>query len=211
LPRKFSANKSKRITPTFFSYNNITLKLFLEIAETSDYKKLLISGEASAEDCAEQYEKIVEQHNYHNGNHDHLNYLSHLKSYRDLLLKFNTVRECILYLTRAIDHDIIAWLKTQGYPIDISCQSKFEKTFAAALNKSNNINSKLKQKWNQIQNFNQALMERQQAYNGAAGGIEERLATLSFNLGFSVDENITLARYNEYVKIINKQHGSGKK
>jgi hypothetical protein len=211
--KKYSANKSQIITPIFFRYNNITLKLFLEIAENSDYKKVLVSGDASEEQCVEQFEKIVEQHNYHNGNQEHLNYIAHQKSYRDLLQKYNTIRSSLLYLTGAIDNRVIEFLNSQGYKIDVSSQAAFDKTFLAAWNKSNNLNSKLKQKLNQLANFNEALISKQQAYNAQSSGLEERLASLSFALGFSCDEEITLARYNEYVKIINKQqaHGTGAK
>lgn len=110
-----------------------------------------------------------------------------------------------------VDNPIIEFLKESGYHIDTSNQEKFEQSIKKALAKSDNLNSKLKMQLNQINNFNEGLLTKRKEYEQNSGMLEERLANLSYELGFSEKDDITLAKYNEYVKIINKQNGSGKK
>jgi hypothetical protein len=211
-PAKFSAIKSSSITPVFFKYNTITLKLFLDIAQTNDYKKILVSGDASVDVCEEHWEKIVEQHNYHSGNYDHLNYLSHVLAYLNLFRKYNTVRENLTLLLLVIDMPAIEYLRKEGYSIVMNKgQEAYEKSIAAAFNKSNNLNSKLKQKMNQINTFNEALIASRRAFNQneEGTGFEERIATISYHLHFAIDQDITLALYNQYVKKINKENSNG--
>jgi hypothetical protein len=205
---KSSATKSLSITPVYFRYNTITLKLFLEVAQTSEYKKILISGEATVEDCARQWETILEQHNYHCGNADHDNFKIHLQAYRALMQKFVTVRTSLLYILFDIDQPTIDWLNKEGYKIDVDHgYKKYCESWERAFNKSNNLNSKQKQKLNQINTFKEAVISARKEYNDGqeANGFEERVAAISFYLGFHVEDDVTLARYNNYVKLVNKQ------
>jgi hypothetical protein len=185
--------------------------LFLEIVASHDYKRILKSGEASDDQCQEMWETIVQQHNYHNGNQEFFNYISHLRAYKDLLERYNTVKSSLMVLLFTIDTPTIEFLNKSGYRIETKTQELFEESLRKAFIKSDNINSKLKQKFNQIQNFNEGLVSKKENEVGKSTGFEEKLAELSFEVGFSVDETITLARYNEYVKIINKRNGTGKK
>lgn len=116
-----------------------------------------------------------------------------------------------MVLLFTIDTPTIEFLNKSGYKIETKTQELFEESLRKAFIKSDNINSKLKQKFNQIQNFNEGLVSKKENEVGKSTGFEEKLAELSFEVGFSVDETITLARYNEYVKIINKRNGTGKK
>lgn len=115
-----------------------------------------------------------------------------------------------MVLLLVIDQPTIEYLNSQGYKIDTAHgQEQYEKSIAAAIVKSSNLNSKLKQKLNQIETFNQGLIEKRKSFadKEGASGFEAQLATISFHLGFAVDDAITLAKYNEYVKIIHKQNG----
>lgn len=185
--------------------------MFFEIVETSEFKKLLKSGEATEDECHEKWELLVQKHNYFNGNQEYSNYISHLRGYRDLLQRYNTIKSSLSVLLFTIDTPVIQYLKSEGYVIDLTNQEKFERSLELAFNKSDNLNSKIKSKFNQIQNFNDNLQTKREEQNENKTTLEQKLASLSFELGFPVAEDIKLARYNEYIKIINKRNGSGKK
>jgi hypothetical protein len=205
---KSSGTKSSSTTPDFLRYNTITLKLFLEIADTSNHRLLLIRGEATDEQCADQWEKLVEQQNYHCGNQDYGNFLIHLDSYRQLMRKFITVRSTLCCLLFVVDNDMIAWLDKEGYHLDTTHgQGAYLNSLQRAFNKSNNLNSKQNQKLNQIETFQQAIIMERKEFNDAQeeNSFEERIAAISFYMRFEVDDNVLLTRYNSYVKKINKE------
>lgn len=205
--KKSSRTKSSSTTPIFFGYKDITLKLFLEIIDSQDFSQLLKKGTATPEECQDQWERIVEKHNYHNGNYEHLNYLSHLQSYKEALQRFNTIKSSLMLLLVVIDNPTIEFLNYNGYKIDTSSQEKYELSLKNAFLKSDNLNSKLKMSYNQLNNFNDNLISKREEFERTKTTLEEKLAALSWELGFSVDDTVTLARYNEYVRIINKNNG----
>lgn len=165
----------------------------------------------------EAWEEIVRRNCIANEIHEYKNYLDALKSHALLVNQYITdkahINKLILpvFGSGKIDMSSIEYLKSKGYVIDTSSKENYVSSLKVALSKRENLMTRINMKKKEIEKI--AL---QQKANGEEKSLEQILAALSFQLGFPVTDDITLARYNEYNKIVrhqqsaSKQHGRNK-
>lgn len=175
----------------------------MEIAQTGNTNLLVITGGPSDKELAEGWEKIIKRNSQVNGlGLD--NYLDNYKTYAQLLGDYEKVKLSLMQLLMVVDDDVIAYLKSKGYVIDTSTSSSYNKSIQNAMQKCKNILTKLKTRYNQIQQANKDNDKAPQT------SIEEILANISVSIGFSVGMDVTLARFNEYKRIVKKRHEASK-
>jgi len=199
---RFSKKTSRSITKErFYTYDNIKLRLYLQIAASGDYSQLITSGRADQTECYQAWEEIVKRNNEANNSYQFSAYFDSAQGYAKLIADYNTIKACLFCLLFEIDNDLISFLKEKGYHIDVESNSrtKYEESIHAAMRRSDNLITKIRMKQNEL-----AMMADKGS--GQNAGFEEIIANLSFMLGFTVNDDITLARYNEYRKIIKKKH-----
>lgn len=178
-------------------YENIPLRLYLNLFETKTYKDLVIEGQATAEQCAQAWEKIVTKNSEAVGN---LSMSAHLDNYRtfvQFMADYNFIKATLMLLLLRVDDKDISMLETKGYKIITDKgQRKYEESIEAALRRSDNLVTRIRMKHNELM---------------VSGGdnkkvsFEELIANLNLILGFEVNDNITLARFNEYNKLLSKR------
>ena len=103
-----------------------------------------------------------------------------------------------------VDESIINDLRLRGYKIDTSDDKKYLNSINAGLRRVSNLTTKIGLANSQMEEI--ITLAKQVKRKSA----DEMLAEVSAELGFVVDDNVTLARFNEYAKIVskkNKQHG----
>lgn len=211
LPQTRKARRKKFLSPplkstiaVFWSYDDILLRHFYEVSKTGDLKSLIKSGDASEEQCAEVWEKIVQKNNYHSGSRQYDNYLNLIKQYNLAIREYNAVVSTIGCLEYVIDDEHISFLRSKGYKIDTSCGSGYKKSLEVARHESGRVRSKIKIKYNQILNFNQRAQENQEQSGDVS--IDDMLTALSMEVGFQLPDSITLAQYNAYAKRVKKRN-----
>ena len=196
--RKFILKlKSRIITVTFYSYDTLTLKLFIKINDTGNVNLLIKSGFATPDLCAERWEMIVAANNKALGRNDYNAFLTLYKQYARLLSDFNAIKASIIILLHCIDYEAVQYMRSKGYKILLTNSKLYAQSLAAAVRKSDNLLTKLKMKKNELLE----LMPR----NVKTESFEAIMAALTFSLGYTVADDLTLARYNEYLKLIERK------
>lgn len=198
-----SGNIIEASTPQtrFFDYNNIALKLFIEVAETADYMQLIMYGRGTIDECFEQWEKIIQENSKVNGSAEYRSYYDNLNHYNKLLADFLVIRVDLTESFFVIDNVIIDRLASKGYKIMLTSFSDYVRSLNAALNKSNNIVTKIEMRY-------KAIVKAGEQSKGSNKQVtfEVLMANLTTALGFTVDDSLTLSRYNEYNKIIKRKN-----
>ena len=180
--------------------------------ESGDLRLLIIEGEPTEKEAIEAWDKIIVKNNELNGGYDFINYVDTLQGYSITLAEYNLIKAMLLKLVALniearinIEHDdlfiqdeyLISELKKRKYKIDTSSASNFWKTLAEALQKSESIQTRLKIKIHELEEFTKG--------EGTGTTFDELLANVSAALGFVIPDDITLARFNEYRKILKRQ------
>jgi len=112
------SNRWRKISSTsFYRHENIPLKLYLEIAASNDYKRLVISGKATDQERLQAWERIIQKNYEVNGGFDYLNYKDTLQAYGRLVAEYNLIRCYLIKLVFLVDNDYIAFLGERGYKI----------------------------------------------------------------------------------------------
>lgn len=191
--------------------------MYLEVASSSDYKKLVINGIASQEQCISQWEKIIVKCNELHGGLDYVGYIDLMQGYAILLAEYNIVKSWLTKLWFKLDNEIVEKLIERGYNIitnknnpaynpDISVpkgsnvmSENYAFSLVQALKRSENLVTKLKMKSNEI-----ALMIKDENPKQEIS-FDDIMASLLLR-GIYAEENITLSRYMHLLKKINTQN-----
>lgn len=190
----------------FHTYETIPLKLFIEIAETADYMLLIISGKPTPDESFDQWEQIIQKNSSINGSTEYRSYYDNLKHYNKLLREFNAIKATITILYFEIDNDMVEYLRSKGYKIDLSSSEAYATSLNAAMNRSNNLISKIESRYKAIVKANEQSKGSNQQTSFAS-----LLANLNMTLGFKEDDTLLLATYNEYNKRIKRDNEANKK
>lgn len=206
---KKSHQKSKNTTVLFYSYETITLKLYLEIVRTLDLKKLIVAGVADQAQCQQVWDKIMERCAEVNGGLDYVGYIDLSQRQGYLLKEYNIIKAWLIKLWFVVDDEIIGNLIDRGYNIittkenpkynhNVSLSENYKRSLIDALQRSENLVTKIKMTANEIKEM----------FEGKQGGRQDIMfdEIMAFLLvrGIKVEDSITLSRYNELVKILRK-------
>lgn len=164
---------------------------------------MCVSGRATQEECFIAWEEILKRNGEANNDYSYKQFLAKSIEYAKLLNDYQLIKAILIKLHFVVDDEHIALLKSKGYKIDTSSGSKYANSLSAALRKCENLITKMVMKQNELNN---TLSEKEQK----PVNLEQLLAHISAGLGYEIKDDITLARYNEYKKILeakNKQHG----
>lgn len=186
---------------TFYTYENIPLKLYIEIINTGNYQ-LVSNGSRDIEKCFDAWENIVKENAKHSNSSEFDSRLHVIKTYARLLTDYITVVSNCNSLLFFVDIKMIEELKSLGYNINTSTSEAYTKSIEACIRKSANIISKMKMKENEMKSF--VLIDKSNV------SFSELVANLSFGLGslninIPIGQDITLSMYNEYKKLIKKR------
>lgn len=195
---------TKKQSVELYSYDNITLKLYTQIASGSSVKNLIIKGNPDSNQLAVAWEQIVKQNSQNNGTYQYNSYFQLLQTYELLVNEYNTIKAMLTKLSLKIDHDLIKELRRKGYNINATVNSEvYATSLLNAGRKVENLVTKIKSKQTEL-NQMEAQDDRKSSL-----GFEELLANLSVGLGFNVDDSVTLARFNEFQKLLKKKMKNG--
>jgi len=173
------------------------LKLFIHIAKTGEVGLLKSSNNTLA------WEEIVRKNCLVNDVHEYTNYLNALRSLSLLINQYICVKAHIdklsipVFTGSKIDMKSVEYLNDKGYSIDFSSKENYVESLKSALKKRENLMTRINMKRKEIESIT-----TQQKTGGEEKSMEQLLASLSFQLGFTINDDVTLARFNEYGRII---------
>jgi len=194
-----SSPKSSNTISHFYQYGDILLKLFIEIAESGDYRRLVLSGNPTDDQCLEAWEKIVEENGRHCGNNGYSNYLEDVRYYATMLWEYLFMRSAMTKLIYVKDYSLIVQIRELGY--DFKMETYMDSIYSIS-RKVDAITTRIKMHQNKMALY--ATVDQR------GNSFAETIVNLNMNLGWEVSDDITLAKYNEYCKTLkrNNKHGN---
>jgi hypothetical protein len=190
--------KSPSITVDLLTYDTISLRTFVKIANEGD---LSLLGEGSDADRVLAWEKIIQTNGKATNNMAYDSHLNLLKNYARLLSEFQVVKSALSSMLIKPNVDDLQLLAAKGYAIDAGSIGAYSETMQRAINKSTNIGSKLANAYNQ-------LMVEKGEDNAPSATVGQLVASLNVALeGKYADIDILLCEYNEYKKLIKRKDG----
>lgn len=187
----------------------------MEIAETKEYLKLLVSGEADLKQCEEQWNGIVKKNAETNGGYDYINYLDLMHNYAAFLAEHNVVKALLLKLISinleagivfingnenfVQDEKIVEELRELGYRIDVTDSDTFAASINTGLRRAENLLLRMK--------FTTDELKEMIDENGDGDKVSfDSIMAFLYSQFPHVPEDITLSRYNEMVKILKQKN-----
>lgn len=178
----------------FLSYENILLSVYYEVANTGNYSLLQTAGAYDEEACLIVWEEIVKRNCAENNSAAYSRYVKELAAYRNLKRDYLVVKGMLFKLLFYYDKEYVDYLNTKGYRISKENDDKYAKSLMNAQQRAENLVSKITTAGKVLQNYGREAAVKQ--------SFQTTMASLTYSLKFTVPDDITLARYNEYVKMI---------
>lgn len=200
-----SKETSSTTTKSYFVYSTIPLRIFVDISRSGNLELL---GKGTPEELKQAWEEIMKRNGKATGDHSYTIFLMNIKSFCAMMFEFIDIRSKIIKLHYVIDQDMIKALRRKGYNINTSAgQVAYNESLNNALSRSENIITRIQIKLKEMEKDN----KKAESVGEDEFGFEEIVAQLNVNLGFNVDDTLTLARFNEYKKIIHKRNSNNRR
>jgi hypothetical protein len=171
----------------------------MAISEGGNFRLVIRSGIATDTQCVAMWEKIVQDNNKVTGSQEYNSYLKSFRAYNRLLQEFTAVRAHLVILCYALDFQAIKYVRSRGYAIDTTNSQIYAESLYRAIRKCDNLQTRIAMQRNDLELTQDSAPKRKENF-------ESLMAGLSLELGYTVPDEITLARYNEYSKLLERRH-----
>lgn len=205
VKKKFLKTSEKRSRTTIracYKYSDILLRVFIDVSETGQYTLLVKQGEFTEAELIDQWAQIVEENSKQSGQLDYNTYRSLLVSYGKLIADYIVVKSDIVKLAAVIDDDIIEELRRKGYKINTTSTNDYIDSLNAASKKSDNLVTRIQMKLKELERFHGSIKTNKTVTYA------EVVATLNYALGFNTENDLTLAGFHAYQRVIKQNNGS---
>lgn len=186
-----------------YSYEDIKLSLYLEIAYTGNVLLLSKSGDPDPDECVKAWEEIIKQSGKATGSLDFDNFNDLEESYVLLFSDYNAVKATLTKLSITADlkyiEDDLKWLRSKGYKFDYKTSAEYAVCIEAAMRRSDDLLTKMVMNRNETKEMYGQPIERP-----TLGSL---IARCSAGIGFQVSKDVLLSEFNEYNKIIQEKNG----
>jgi len=189
----------KDASAAYYTYGDITLKLYINISETNDYLRICKSGKGNYDNCLEAWETIVKENSEANGDYEYMNYFNLIKSHRRLVIEQSLITAALIKLHFAVDRELVSFVNKRGYKISLVNTAEYAESLEGAIRKLKNLKARITMKENEI-------IEFQKVHKKEAGTFQKMIAQLTYYSKVAISETITLAMYNEMMKLVREQY-----
>lgn len=205
--------KSKNITKIYWLYKDIPLRIYMEICASGNVGLMAHNGQVD-EQCSVAWEELLRLNAKHNNDLSFMKQVSNLRSFAGLfadylIIKADLLKVFILFRGAGVvlqqDDELILELGRGGYKIQCDSVGGYAASIERAMHASDAIATQL------IMKKNKLTVSKEEQESVTPMGIEEVIANLSYQLGYEVNDNITLSRFNEYKKIVRAKNEARKK
>jgi len=175
----------------------------MEIARTGNMELINNNSEA--------WEEIVRRNCIANEVHEYKNYIDAMRSLALLSNKYIAIKAHVDRLSipvfggGEISGDSVLYLNSIGIEVDTTSKESYVASLLAALKKRENMMTRINMQRKELEKIITQTKVTEEK------GIEQILAVLSYNIGFPIGDNVTLARFNEYNKLVKVQQSELKR
>lgn len=160
-----------------------------------DLTPLIISGQPTTTQLDLCWDAIVEANNRATGSNNYANQTESLERRARLIADYMLVRLRLANLYYRVDPETIAWLNAKGYPIVTTTRTAFIASITDANNRVENLLSKIASVNNELARMKVNRKEQPKT-------VGQLIASVSMELGFRLPNDVTLAEYNDYCKML---------
>lgn len=180
--------------------------MYIEISEDGDLKKLCRKGFADPIKCSEIWEEIVKRCAAAQGNLEFDNYLEAYQNYSIVLSEYLFIRACLLKFwfkgLRKSDLPFVEKLKNKGFKIDLTEREKYKESLIKATKQVRAMITKILNKKSELDEFNKKENTKRSTFDSI-------IAALMYQWpGTGISDGITLARYNECIRLLREREVS---
>lgn len=187
--------KPKSSSAKLYSYDDILLKTYIDVANTNDLTQLIIGDTShTIDELTFQWETIVEANSKHSGNNRFSIYQNLIHDYAGLIASQTIVSASLSILFWRVDQEIINDCNNRGYVIDISSSEAYARSIKMAESRCKNLITKAESKRKEI--------ERQFSERGKIQSLDDVIGFLELSLGRTIldADTMRLAKYNRLKK-----------
>lgn len=179
---------------TYYQYSDLPLKTYFLILETGNLKPLKRRGIFS-DDGIHAWEQIIIAAEQANSGIQYATQLDDIKEINWLFSEYIVVKSLLMRASFEINHKVIERLADHDHPLDTSSSPAYA---ASILNQQRRVENfvtliAIKQK---------EITKQRSTDKATLISFDSVMAELSKRLHFSVPENITLARFDAYSKVL---------
>jgi len=92
------SRKSEKMSVNFWKYEDILLKLYIEVARTGDFSRLVKEGHSDDQQCLIAWEEIVKKQEKVSGSNQYNSVLQLMKGYAILVNDHTVIRACLIHV-----------------------------------------------------------------------------------------------------------------
>ncbi len=174
--------------------------MFIDIASGGDLSQLVIIGKPMRYEIVETWEEIVKENSRLNGDFEYESYAQLVNTLGLLIAEHVIVRSMLIRLSFIIDYEMVKEVRLRGYKLNLTNTGMYAESLDAALRRVDNLVTRSTMTRKEIER------EFGSKKSKTMSSFEELMADLSMSLGFTVPDTITLSRFNEYKKAIQRRH-----
>lgn len=187
--------KRQKITSVvYYQYADIPLRVYFDIIESRNVLKVCKSGIPDLEKAAEAWEDLIRQNSEANGSFEYENYLTNVKTYGLLINEYLWIKGALSKLLFKVDKELIEELKRKGYKVSIN-PLEYTESLIMCFRKVENLLTKTQSKAKEIEGMKGEPNKE---------SFDSIMANLSYHWPGHLPEDITLARFNECIKILKR-------
>lgn len=202
----------KKASVKFWEYDDISLKLYIDISKTGDVTKLVKVGRIENQQCLDKWEELIKRQEKETGTNNLGAYISLLKAYLSYSNDHEVIRASLILVEWSNEQKIakdgslvwvnltdwkhVIYLKSKGHTIDFTTYDTMITTVRAALHKNENLVTKAVSKRKELEKMLAGKEE------GKPLEFVDIMAQLNFAWPNPVSDDISLAGYNSYQKIL---------
>lgn len=196
--------ESKNIIESkYYGYDDVPLKLYLEVTSSQDFNLLCYQGTPDTNECLDKWEEIVSLHARNTGNAEYIGYFKTFKAYQKMVNEWTIVRAILTRLSTeggGFNQEWVDELNRRRYKIQTDNQEVYQSSLEAAERRNEGMVTQILLKKKELENYSKGDKKNKPI------GFESLMAALCQGLGREVPDTITLARYDEYMKIIKRKN-----
>jgi len=173
--------------------------LYITISESNNYQLICKHGKGNYDDCLEAWENIVKENSEANGDYEYMNYFNLIKVHRRLIVEQSLITAALIKLHFAVDRELVSFVNKRGYKISLTSTADYAESLEGAVRRLKNLKARITMKENEIISF-------QKVHKKEAGTFQKMVAQLTYYSKVAISETITLAMYNEMMKLVREQY-----
>jgi hypothetical protein len=210
LIKKISSPTSKDIIKgLYLNYDEITLKLYYEVAATSDFKKLFLVGTYSEDHAAKAWEEIIRDNCKATNSRKYIILLDAQKKLNQYINEQSYLKAAITKLHFEIDRELIADIeKDFHFTFNLKNSAKYAQSLKELDNRAKGWNTKIAAQKIMIERL---MKEEEGKAKGKSVGFQQSLVRVGTALNIVVPQDVLLATFNEYINVIKEREARNRK